>query len=36
MTFWKQAIITEDKTKASVTLANRYKGKAKNFIIPIF
>ena len=35
LTFWKQTIITEDEIKASVILANKYKVKAKNFIITI-
>ena len=34
--FWKQPIIAEDEIKVSVILANKYKVKAKNFIIPIF
>ena len=36
LTFWKQPIIAEDEVKVSVILANKYKVKAKNFIIPIF
>ena len=36
LTIWKQTIIAEDKIKASVILVNKYKVKAKNFIIPIF
>ena len=34
--FWKQLIIPEDEIKVSVILANKYKIKTKNFIIPIF
>ena len=36
LTFRKQPIIAEDEIKVSVILANKYKVKAKNFIIPIF
>ena len=35
MTFQKQPITAEDEIKVSVILANKYKVKAKNFIIPI-
>ena len=33
--FWKQPVIEEDENKVSVILANKYKVKTKNFIIPI-
>ena len=33
---WKQPVIAEDEIKASVILANKYKVKANNFIIPVF
>ena len=36
LTFWKQPIRAEDEIEVSVILANKYKVKAKNFIIPIF
>ena len=36
MTFWKQPIIAYDEIKADVIRANKYKVKAKYFIIPIF
>ena len=36
MTFWKQIIIEEDEIKASVILPNKFKVKAKKFIILIF
>ena len=35
LTFWKQTVIAEDEIKVSVILANKYKVKAKNFIIRI-
>ena len=35
LTFWKQPVIAEDEIKVSVILANKYKVKAKNFIISI-
>ena len=35
MTFQKQPVTAEDEIKVSVILANKYKVKAKNFIIPI-
>ena len=35
LTFWKQPVITKDKIKVSVILANKSEVKAKNFIIPI-
>ena len=36
LTFWKQPIIAGDEIKVNVILANKYKVKANNFIIPIF
>ena len=36
LTFWKQPIKREDEINVSVILANKYKVKAKNFIISIF
>ena len=36
LTFWKQPIIAEEEIKVSVILANKYKVRAKNFVIPIF
>ena len=36
MTFRKQPIIAGDEIKVNVILANKYKVKAKIFIIPIF
>ena len=35
LTFWKQLVIAEDETKVSVILTNKYKVKAKNFVILI-
>ena len=34
LTFWKQPVIAEDQIKVSVILVNKYKVKAKNFLIP--
>ena len=36
LNFWKQPIIAEDEIKVSVIIVNKYKVKAKNFIILIF
>ena len=33
--FWKELVIAKDDIKFSVILANKYKAKAINFIIPI-
>ena len=36
LTFWKQPIVAEDEIKVCVVLANKYKVKAKNFVLASF